>query len=255
VKPQTLTTTLQPFPSRPPLPQDIEAGAEVHNTYGEHGNAELVLKYGFALLQNPWTTVTVAPRDLEAAADAVLGSQVAQQRCKFLRTESSVLDADEADAMEVSHGARLNPPLALALIVLGAPESAFGTWTSVSDAVTSFNAAAGKEGCTAAGGEEEETSEDSDGEEIDLADVALAADGQALQPQALRILQHALRTRQGRYPAVTSWNLGADTEAALLELFSGAPRARVLQQWRRGHADAHARVQVTRRSRRRSGVR
>lgn len=27
----------------------VPAGAEVHNTYGEHGNAELVNKYGFAL--------------------------------------------------------------------------------------------------------------------------------------------------------------------------------------------------------------
>lgn len=27
----------------------VSAGAEVHNTYGEHGNAELVNKYGFAL--------------------------------------------------------------------------------------------------------------------------------------------------------------------------------------------------------------
>ena len=28
---------------------NIAAGAEVHNTYGELGNAELVYKYGFAL--------------------------------------------------------------------------------------------------------------------------------------------------------------------------------------------------------------
>ena len=28
---------------------DVAAGAEVHNTYGEHGNSELVCKYGFAL--------------------------------------------------------------------------------------------------------------------------------------------------------------------------------------------------------------
>ena len=27
----------------------VAAGHEVHNTYGEHGNAELVNKYGFAL--------------------------------------------------------------------------------------------------------------------------------------------------------------------------------------------------------------
>ena len=27
----------------------IRAGSEVHNTYGEHGNAELVKKYGFSL--------------------------------------------------------------------------------------------------------------------------------------------------------------------------------------------------------------
>ena len=36
---------------------DIPANAEIHNTYGEHGNAELVHRYGFALQHNPFNEV------------------------------------------------------------------------------------------------------------------------------------------------------------------------------------------------------
>ncbi len=36
---------------------DVAAGAEIHNTYGEHGNADLVRLYGFALRNNPFDEV------------------------------------------------------------------------------------------------------------------------------------------------------------------------------------------------------
>lgn len=39
----------------------VPAHAEVHNTYGEHSNAELVHKYGFCLPQNPFDEVQLAP--------------------------------------------------------------------------------------------------------------------------------------------------------------------------------------------------
>lgn len=41
--------------------QPLAAGREVYNTYGEHGNAELVNKYGFALPHNPFDEVRRPP--------------------------------------------------------------------------------------------------------------------------------------------------------------------------------------------------
>ncbi len=41
--------------------QPLAAGREVYNTYGEHGNAELVNKYGFALPNNSFDEVRRPP--------------------------------------------------------------------------------------------------------------------------------------------------------------------------------------------------
>lgn len=38
--------------------QPLAGGTEVYNTYGEHSNAELVNKYGFALPYNAFDEVT-----------------------------------------------------------------------------------------------------------------------------------------------------------------------------------------------------
>ena len=55
-----LFSPLPPAPAPPPPPPPpVPPGCEVHNTYGEHGNAELVAKYGFALRQNPFTAVAL----------------------------------------------------------------------------------------------------------------------------------------------------------------------------------------------------
>lgn len=53
---------------------DVEAGKEIHNTYGELGNAELVKKYGFALRENPFTAVELDKSSLlEACRELYLG--------------------------------------------------------------------------------------------------------------------------------------------------------------------------------------
>ena len=54
---------------------DVPAGAEILNTYGELGNAELVIKYGFALLCNPFNSVQL---DKQQVVDGAL--QHAQPR-------------------------------------------------------------------------------------------------------------------------------------------------------------------------------
>lgn len=59
-------------------------GQEVHNTYGELGNAELVVKYGFALRRNPFDVVLLDKGELVEEARRIVGDRACRQRCKFL---------------------------------------------------------------------------------------------------------------------------------------------------------------------------
>lgn len=63
---------------------------QVHNTYGEHSNAELLRKYGFALPANPFDSVTLAAAALVAAAEASSGgggTREARQRVRWLNAQ------------------------------------------------------------------------------------------------------------------------------------------------------------------------
>ena len=51
---------------------------------GEHGNAELVNKYGFALPDNPFNTVKLDKQELGTLAKQRLGSKAYKKRRKFL---------------------------------------------------------------------------------------------------------------------------------------------------------------------------
>ena len=65
----------------------VAAGAEVHNTYGEHGNAELLRKYGFALPPgtNPFDAVTLDAGALLRGAAGVVGAREARRRARWLQ--------------------------------------------------------------------------------------------------------------------------------------------------------------------------
>lgn len=63
----------------------IAAGCEVHNTYGELANSELVNKYGFACRSNPFDFVEVDRQVLVKQATKLLGAKAAQKRVKFLQ--------------------------------------------------------------------------------------------------------------------------------------------------------------------------
>jgi SET domain-containing protein 6 len=65
----------------------VPAKQEVHNTYGELGNAELLMKYGFALLDNPFDAVALDKGRLVAEARRMLGDRACRQRCRFLARE------------------------------------------------------------------------------------------------------------------------------------------------------------------------
>ena len=51
---------------------------------GEHGNAELINKYGFAVPDNPFDAVQLDKDALMASATESLGEEGCQQRCSFL---------------------------------------------------------------------------------------------------------------------------------------------------------------------------
>eukprot|EP00887_Chlorella_sp_A99_P004898 scaffold4.g4898.t1 len=118
----------------------VPTGAEVHNTYGEHGNDELVAKYGFALRENPFTAVRVGKAALLAAAEAALGRRRCRARCRFLRHHTQVLatdeDGDEVEPFEVLPNGHLSPALFVALRVLSAPDAEADAWQGIGDALT-----------------------------------------------------------------------------------------------------------------------
>eukprot|EP00798_Chlamydomonas_sp_ICE-L_P009048 gene9048-16171_t len=58
-------------------------GAEVHNTYGEHGNAELVKKYGFALRRNPFNELSVSKEDILKTSEEAVGKKALSKRFMF----------------------------------------------------------------------------------------------------------------------------------------------------------------------------
>ncbi len=57
---------------------------EVHNTYGEHGNAELVYKYGFALRHNPFDSVSLDKSEIMKAAKCRNSARAHKARASFL---------------------------------------------------------------------------------------------------------------------------------------------------------------------------
>lgn len=66
---------------------EVPKGAEVHNTYGELGNVDLVSKYGFALCDNPFSVVLLDKVSVLQAAERTLGVRELRLRCRFLRKE------------------------------------------------------------------------------------------------------------------------------------------------------------------------
>ena len=65
----------------------IPKGAEVHNTYGELGNADLLSKYGFALRQNPFSAVVLSKASVLQAAGKLIGQRELRLRIRLVRKE------------------------------------------------------------------------------------------------------------------------------------------------------------------------
>lgn len=71
------------------------ANCEIHNTYGEHGNAELVSKYGFALHKNPFSEVQINKLSILSIASRALSRSELKKRRRFLEDESELLEEGE----------------------------------------------------------------------------------------------------------------------------------------------------------------
>ncbi|PSC69948.1 SET domain-containing [Micractinium conductrix] len=194
----------------------VPAGAEVHNTYGELGNAELVKKYGFALRQNPFTLATLDKGRLLGAAKRALGAKRWRVRSALLERETEVLEAEE-EPFEALPNGHISAPLFVALLVLGASDNEAARWEGVADALRPPAAAA-----AAAGGDSEEEEEeeqqqlgavqvwpvlDTKGKQLtpEAASAAAAAQprsrGAQLTPAMCRLLRDEVQQRMAAYPA------------------------------------------------------
>ena len=62
----------------------LQQDQEIHNTYGEYGNSELVYKYGFALRDNPFDSVLLDKALITDAAKTHLKILAFSSRASFL---------------------------------------------------------------------------------------------------------------------------------------------------------------------------
>ncbi|KAI8472158.1 MAG: hypothetical protein J3K34DRAFT_519919 [Monoraphidium minutum] len=158
---------------------DVAAGCEIHNTYGEHSNAELLRKYGFALPANPFDSVTLDAAALLAAAAAELGDEVARgaaapgappafaareaavaaarggrelrRRVRWLQAHSDLLSDDcQGDIAALPHG-RVTPELFCLLRALCVPGGEFEGWGCLADALRGHRNEGGGGACGGGG--------------------------------------------------------------------------------------------------------
>ncbi|KAF8061932.1 davT [Scenedesmus sp. PABB004] len=191
----------------------IAPGAEVHNTYGELSNSQLVHKYGFCLPANPFDEVQLGPSWGwllgEVERDAGLARKLAPH-VRWLRKHSNLLvpaaggadgaadededegedeDEEPADPPAVAPGGRLPAEVAAAVRLLGASAAQLKRWTSLEDALE------GADGAASSGS----------GEAPALAqhfnDLAIAAAPRAWWGAAgLELLRAGVAARLARYP-------------------------------------------------------
>eukprot|EP00775_Hariotina_reticulata_P007777 gene7777-7975_t len=127
----------------------VAHGCEVHNTYGELSNPELLHKYGFCLPQNPFDEVELGPDwrwMLEEVGGAELMKTLAPQ-IKWLQRHSNVLQHEPSsgsDGADTEEEEMVGPPAALpfgrlgrasaAIVkVLGAQAAQLQSWQCLED--------------------------------------------------------------------------------------------------------------------------
>lgn len=116
---------------------EVANGDEVHNTYGELSNCDLVQKYGFALDNNQFDVVQLPLVPLVAAAGEYLGAKKAAKRVMFLRENSDLLDEDDS-YLTLLPGSRLEAGVAAILWCLFANSSQFKACQDMKDVASNI---------------------------------------------------------------------------------------------------------------------
>uniref|UniRef100_A0A6U9PAY5 SET domain-containing protein n=1 Tax=Picocystis salinarum TaxID=88271 RepID=A0A6U9PAY5_9CHLO len=98
-----------------------EKGSEIWNTYGELGNAELLNRYGFTSLHNPFDTVCIHVEDLLHQVKGRYGERWVRRRMRFV---SKVLQ-DPDDSFDICADSSLEKNLHVFLELLHIPEEGF----------------------------------------------------------------------------------------------------------------------------------
>lgn len=173
----------------------VREGAEVHNTYGEYGNSELVNKYGFALQDNPFDCLQLCKSDLADYAERHLGAKEWRRRSMFLQRHSDLLEDDD-EPFQVKRGAVVSLSLLATLRCAFAPAQEFKRFRDVMDVLRAPPTAGQRSGDMLLDPEQEV--------EYCVADVA-----HMLSPESCAALCVLCTTRLSRYPAPLQASLDA----------------------------------------------
>lgn len=113
----------------------VSAGSEVHNTYGELGNRDLVEKYGFALRENPHTSVALEFDPVWTWATENL--EDAKRRMDFLETHLPFLvhKRRRYGVVHAHPNGYLPAWAALVLLVLTSDAANDSAWKELADAL------------------------------------------------------------------------------------------------------------------------
>jgi len=179
----------------------IPAGAEVHNTYGEHGATDLAARYGFASAApcpGPFDAVALRVEALRAAALATLALSPRALRARTrLLAPTDLLDGNEP--LELLPGGVVGPALRVVLRVLGASQAELAGWARLEDACGAGPRPLGP---------------------LPLAGAASA--DPPLTPQAARLLGAVVEARLGEYPAREDADADAGVDAAAAAVAAAA---------------------------------
>lgn len=81
----------------------IQSGKEVHNTYGELSNSELLAKYGFALHSNPFNSVLLDKGVVLQKMEETLGVKDTRKRKRFMEKHRFVNNNGEQNWVYSCH--------------------------------------------------------------------------------------------------------------------------------------------------------
>ncbi|KAL9234975.1 hypothetical protein vseg_009782 [Gypsophila vaccaria] len=108
------------------LVKDVEAGAEVFNTYGSMGNAALLHRYGFTEPENPYDIVNIDMELVDKWSVSVITSRRSRARVLLWRKLGySGCVSQNSEYFEISYDGEPQLELLILLYIIFLPEEAF----------------------------------------------------------------------------------------------------------------------------------